>query len=203
MLMKKLLYILSVLLLVVSVSAQTVVRMRMPHQSEKKLEVVTLFAEGLPLGIPVVLGTIGFDISGGEEPLTFEWLKDNVVVATGDIAVITPVAGSQYMLRVSDRAGCYFEESIRLDATAKIRGNELDQMIIVAPTVISNEITVQVNSYFPINARVRVFSTGGEMYLDQVISGNYQQYINWEEGVYFVVITAGDQHQVTKVIVKK
>ena len=108
MLMKKLLYIISVLLLVVSVSAQTVVRMRMPHQSEKKLEVVTLFAEGLPLGIPVVLGTIGFDISGGEEPLTFEWLKDNVVVATGDIAVITPVAGSQYMLRVSDRAGCYF-----------------------------------------------------------------------------------------------
>ena len=76
-------------------------------------------------------------------------------------------------------------------------------MIIVAPTVISNEITVQVNSYFPINARVRVFSTGGEMYLDQVISGNYQHYINWEEGVYFVVITAGDQHQVTKVIVKK
>lgn len=199
--MKKVLIIIAFILLLMPVHAQTVIRMRMPQQSEQALEVVTLFSEGLPVGIPVVLGAIGFDISGGTAPFLLEWLQNDTVVATGDVAVIMPVVGSNYTLRVSDRAGCYVEQSIQVDAQMKIKKNYLEDLVKVSPTLISNELQVRVNSYFPLEAQIRVFDTNGKLYLNQPLSGDLTTAINWEKGMYYVVISAGELHQVTKVIV--
>lgn len=199
--MKKVLIIIAFILLLMPVHAQTVIRMRMPQQSEQALEVLTLFSEGLPVGIPVVLGVIGFDITGGTAPFLLEWLQNDTVVATGDIAVITPKSGSTYMLRVSDQAGCYVEQSIQVDAQMKIKKNYLEDLVKVSPTLISNELQVRVNSYFPLEAQIRVFDTNGKLYLNQPLSGDLTTAINWEKGMYYVVISAGELHQVTKVIV--
>jgi hypothetical protein len=199
--MKHLLMIIALFLLLMPVNTQTVIRMRMPQQSEQALEVVTLFSEGLPVDIPVVLGVIGFDISGGTAPFLLEWLQNDSVVATGDIAVITPKTGKTYMLRVSDQAGCYAEQSIRLDAQLKIKANYLEDIVRVSPTLISNELNVRVSSYFPLDARIRVFDTNGKLYLNQKLQGDLTTAINWENGMYYVVISAGELLQVTKIIV--
>ena len=201
--MKKVLIINIFLFLLMSVQSQTVIRMRMPQQSEQALEVVTLFSESLPVGIPIVLGAIGFDITGGTAPFLLEWLKDDVVVATGDIAVITPETGKNYILRISDNAGCYIEQSIQIDSKSKVKANYLDEIFRVAPTVISNELSVKVNSIFPLKARIRAFSTEGILCLDEEMLGEYHTGINWGNGIYFVVISAGELHQVTKIIVAK
>lgn len=201
--MKQILMIITLFLLLMPVQTQTVIRMRMPQQSEQALEVLTLFSEGLPVGIPVVLGVIGFDITGGTAPFLLEWLQNDTVVATGDIAVITPKSGSTYMLRVSDQAGCYAEQSIRVDTQLKVKSNYLDEMVRVSPTLITDELMVRISSYFPLDARIRVFNTNGKLYLDQGLQGDLTTAINWENGIYYVVISAGELHQVTKVIVGK
>jgi len=185
------------------IGAQTVVRMRMPEQSERALEIVTLFSDGLPTGFPIVLGTIGFDVSGGTAPLTFEWLKDNTVIATGEIAVITPVTGSTYVLRVSDKGGCYFEEVIRIDARAKAGSEYVESLFKVSPTIVAHELTVESNSFFPIQARIRVYNMAGNMMLDEEFAGSFQANLNWADGVYFVLISAGGHHKVTKISVLK
>lgn len=201
--MKTIIPIILILFTVAQPSAQTVVRMRMPEQSERALEIVTLFSDGLPTGFPIVLGTLGFDVSGGTAPLTFEWLKDNSVIATGEIAVITPVAGSTYSLKVSDKAGCYFEEVIRIDAQAKAGNAYIESLFKVSPTVVINELNVESNSFFPIQARLRVYNTAGLLMLDEEFAGSFQANLNWADGIYFVVISAGGHHKVTKISVKK
>jgi hypothetical protein len=201
--MKTIIPLLIALFLLAPLSSQTVVRMRMPEQSERGLDIITLFSDGLPTGFPIVLGTIGFDVSGGTAPLVYEWLKDNVVIATGEIAVITPAAGSTYALRVSDKAGCYFEEVIRIDAQAKAGSTYIESLFQVSPTIVSHALIVESKSFFPIQARIRVYTTQGKLMLDEEFAGGFQSGLNWADGVYFVVISAGGHHKVTKISVKK
>ncbi|MDX9748291.1 MAG: T9SS type A sorting domain-containing protein [Paludibacter sp.] len=201
--MKTIVAFLIVLFSLAQLSAQTVVRMRMPEQAEQALEVITLFSDGLPTGFPIVLGTLGFDVNGGTAPLTFEWMKNNTVIATGDIAVITPVAGSTYSLRVSDKAGCYFEEVLRIDTQSKAGSEYIESLFKVSPTIVANELTVESNSFFPIQARIRVYNTSGLLMLDNEFAGSFQANMNWPDGIYFVVISAGGHHKVTKISVKK
>lgn len=201
--MKALIPLLIVFFSMIHLNAQTVVRMRMPEQSERALEIVTLFSDGLPTGFPIVLGTLGFDVSGGTAPLNFEWLKDNKVIATSEIAVITPAAGSTYSLRVSDKAGCYFEEVIRIDAQAKAGSAYIESLFKVSPTIVVHELSVESSSFFPIQARIQVYNIAGTMMLDEEFAGSFQTNLNWADGVYFVVISAGGHHKVTKISVKK
>ncbi|MDD2284252.1 MAG: T9SS type A sorting domain-containing protein [Paludibacter sp.] len=201
--MKQVIMTIAFFLLLMPVHSQTVIRMRMPQQSEQALEVVTLFSEALPVGIPVVLGVIGFDITGGTTPYLLEWLRNDTVVATGEVAVVTPKVGSTYMLRVSDKAGCFMEQALQLDTRSKVKANYLEDIVKVSPTVISNELIVRVNSYFPLDARIRVFDTNGKLCFDQRLQGDFTTAINWDNGIYYVVISAGELHQVTKVIVSK
>ena len=67
-----------VLLCNFAVTAQTVVRMRLPEQTENALSVATLYNEALPTGISIVLGVVGYEINGGTAPYQFEWLKNNL-----------------------------------------------------------------------------------------------------------------------------
>ncbi|OJV39358.1 MAG: hypothetical protein BGO29_07690 [Bacteroidales bacterium 36-12] len=183
--------------------SQTYVRMRMPQQSERALEVITLFSEDLPVGIPVVLGVIGFDISGGDEQYTLEWLQNDSLLAVGDIAVITPKEGKTYSLKVSDNSGCYAQEFFTISSKAKVKSAYFDGLVDIYPTVISNELSVIVKGFLPLDTRIRIFSTEGKLCLDQQLVNSFVAGINWNSGVYYVVITADELHQVTKIIVKK
>lgn len=201
--MKTHLHIILFLSLTLSSFSQTYVRMRMPQQSERAMEVVTLFSEELPVGIPVVLGVIGFDISGGAEPYTLEWLINDEVVATGDIAVITPEGGKTYSLKVSDNVGCYAQEFFNINTKVKAKSAYFDGIVDVYPTFISYEFSVFVRGFLPENTRIRVFSTEGKLCFDQQLVADFTAHINWDAGVYYVIVTADELHQVTKIIVKK
>src|SRR5680860_816539 len=88
------------------ISAQTVVKMDMPEQADFPLEVVALFDEEIPEGIPVVLGLMGYDVEGGITPYSFEWTQNGDVVSTTDIVIFTPAKGDDLSLTISDKNKC-------------------------------------------------------------------------------------------------
>jgi len=121
--MRKYFKILIVLLSSLMATAQTVVRMRMPAQSENALSVATLYNEALPTGVSIVLGVVGYEINGGTAPYQYEWLKNNQVISTGEVAVIVPEKDMNYVLRVKDKNGCSVENAINVTNSAKVAKN--------------------------------------------------------------------------------
>src|SRR5690606_6259664 len=87
--------------------AQTGVKMEVPPQAQEPLAVVVLFDEQVPEGIPVVLGLMGYDVTGGIEPYTYEWIQHGTVIGTGDIVVITPAKGDKFELNATDKNRCH------------------------------------------------------------------------------------------------
>ena len=66
--MKKTIIIAITVVSILFCPAQTVVKMKMPAQANEPLKVVVLFEEPVPEGMPVVLGLMGYNITGGMAP---------------------------------------------------------------------------------------------------------------------------------------
>ncbi|MDD3322704.1 MAG: T9SS type A sorting domain-containing protein [Paludibacter sp.] len=184
-----------------SLSAQTVVNMKMPTQAAEALEVAILFEEPLPLDIPVVLGIIGFGIKGGTNPYTYTWLKDEVIIGTGTTIVITPTAGSTYTLRVSDKNKCVINNSLNLSAIKKAPGNYRIEQLKIYPTLVNTHINVEFSEFVPENTQIKIFDIKGINHFQQNITGSTTIYPQLTQGEYFVVIESAGKYSVQKIIV--
>lgn len=186
--------------------SQTIVKMDMPAQAKQALNVVTLFDETLPLNTTVVLGAVGYDITGGTSPYTFSWLKDNQIVATGDIAVLQPVTGSTYSLKVTDKNNCSTTTAINLNVSSKVKKEESGANAIrISPTVVSDHIMVNFSSndaITAITATVRIFDLAGMVRFQQEIVSSTRLDINLAKGNYFVVVQRNANTVVEKIIVQ-
>lgn len=183
--------------------SQTVVKMNMPSQAKQALNVVTLFDETLPLNTTVVLGAVGYDITGGTSPYTLTWLKDNQVVATGDIAVIQPVSGSAYSLKVTDKNNCSTTTAINLNVSSKVKKDQSGaNAITISPTIVSDHILVNFSSNDAITATVRIFDMAGKVRFQQEIVSSTRLDINLSKGNYFVVVQRNANTFVEKIIVQ-
>lgn len=183
--------------------SQTIVKMDMPAQAKQALNVVTLFDETLPLNTTVVLGAVGYDITGGTSPYTLTWLKDNQVVATGDIAVIQPVSGSAYSLKVTDKNNCSTTTAINLNVSSKVKKDQSGaNAITISPTIASDYILVNFSSNDAITATVRIFDMAGKVRFQQEIVSSTRLDINLSKGNYFVVVQRNANTFVEKIIVQ-
>lgn len=183
-------------------TAQTVVRMRMPAQSENALSVVTLYNEALPIGVSIVLGVVGYEISGGTAPYQYEWLKNNQVIATGEIAVIVPEKNMNYVLRVKDKNLCSFENAINVTNSAKVAKNYLSESVKFNIQQFTNQLSVEFKGFVPENTTLSVFDVHGMLYVKQAISENTTIPFQLPSGVYLAVIGNGQMYHVQKFIVK-
>lgn len=184
------------------ISAQTVVRMRMPAQSEKALNVSTLYNEALPTGVSIVLGVIGYDISGGTVPYQYEWLKNNQVIATGEIAVIVPEKDMNYVLRVKDKNGCSVESAINITNSSKIAKNYLSETVKVNLKQFTNQLSVDFKSFVPENTSVSIFDLQGKQHFKQAISESTTIPVQLPLGAYLVIVGNGQLYHVQKILVK-
>ncbi len=99
--------------------AQTVVKMKMPAQANEPLKVVVLFEEPVPEGMPVVLGLMGYNITGGMAPYTYQWIQNGTTIGSGDVVIITPKKGDKFELKATDRNRCYSTQSFSLKVIAR------------------------------------------------------------------------------------
>ncbi len=198
--MKTLLCILISLTTILAGSAQTVVKMSLPPLPESPLEVVTLFDEGIPLNKTVVLGAMGYKIFGGTSPYTLQWLKNNQVVATGDIAVIKPETGATYALKVTDKNNCYSEIAINVDAS-KNTLMARSPNILVTPTMVTDRITISfVDNQFA-EADVRILDTRGTVRFQTSINGSSHVPLQLPKGNYYVVVNSKLDYSAEKIFI--
>jgi len=199
--MKSIFVILVISFCTLVAGAQTVVKMSLPPLPETPLDVVTLFDEGIPLNKTVVLGTMGYKILGGTSPYTFQWFKNDQVVATGNIAVIKPETGASYSLKISDRNNCFKVISINVDASSKV-DSETDKQILITPTVVSDHLTISFVDNQPSEAEVSILDSRGVFQLNTSIAGSTQLPLQLPAGSYYVVVRRQQDIVAEKIVVR-
>jgi len=200
--MKRYSTLLTVLLCSLLLAAQSVVRMRMPAQSENALSVATLYSEALPTGVSIVLGVVGYEINGGTAPYQYEWLKNNEVIATGEIAVIVPEKGMDYKLRVKDRNNCTIENAINVSSSAKVAKNYLSDHVKINLSPVSRQLSIDFKGFVPENMSVSIFDLQAKLHAKQALSESTSIPIELPPGVYMVVVGNGQMYHVQKILVK-
>lgn len=182
--------------------SQTLVKMDLPRQAEQVLNVVALFDEELPEGIPVVLGLMGYDVEGGITPYTFEWLLNDEVISTSDIAVFTPKQGDDLVLSVSDKNHCRATTAFNLKAliVPKTPDEGGEEEIKVYPTVFTGELTIEIPESAHKKALVRIFTLSGTMVCQEYLPESTSLFLNLIPGTYFISVKTEEQHKLEKII---
>jgi hypothetical protein len=184
---------------------QTVVKMTLPPQGQQPLNVEVLFDEEVPEGIPVVLGLIGYKVTGGIEPYTYEWIQNGKVIGTGDIVMITPAKGDQFELKAIDKNKCYSTSSFNLRmATKSTTDKEQNQKFKIYPTIVKDDV-IHIDfqeTDAPMNANIRIFSLKGILLFQTMASQSCTVTHSLTDGFYFVSVQTDGYHQVEKIIVQ-
>lgn len=189
----------------IPIQGQTVVKMVLPQQAKEQLKVEVLFDEEIPEGMPVVLGLIGYKVTGGIAPYTFEWIQNGKVVGTSDIVIITPVKGDQFELKAIDKNKCYSTTAFNLRMIMKSANDDnQNTKFNIYPSLVRDDV---IHIDFPtsiesINANVRIFNLKGSMVFQKFVNGNYTIYQHLSDGIYFISVQTDQSHQVEKIIVQ-
>ena len=186
-----------------NLSAQTVVKMDLPQQSDRPLRVVALFDETIPEGIPVVLGLMGYDVEGGIAPYKYEWLVNGAIASTTDILIFTPKKGDDLSLKVVDNNLCRANTTFNLKFANLPENPNPEELegIEIYPTIVRDFIQIKFKSVAGKQALIRIFDTAGKLAYQEYISESAQINVNLPAGTYFVSVKIGDLHKVEKVIV--
>lgn len=184
-------------------SAQTVVKMDMPPQADEQLNVIALFDEEIPEGIPLVMDLMGYNVSGGIAPYSYEWLLNGSVASTNNMITFTPQKGNNLSLKVTDDMGCRAVTSFnlkvaRLDLPPE--ANERNRRINIYPTVVNDNINIEIPGNLNENAVIKIFDISGNLIKDEKISGNKNIKLDFDAGVYFISVEVGNKKVVQKII---
>lgn len=185
--------------------AQTIVKMSLPAQAKEPVNVVVLFDEQVPEDMPVVLGLMGYNISGGIEPYTFQWMQNGNVIGTGDVVVITPKKGDQFSLRATDKNKCYNTTSFNMRVISRVNAhNEENKDFRIYPTLVKDDVIhIDLPKFDkPTTLNVRIFDLEGNLKYQTFITESYTINHLLANGVYFVSVKADEFHKVEKIIVQ-
>lgn len=203
--MKKHIILLALIGSLFCIHSQTIVKMAVPIQAKEQVKVVVLFDEEVPVGMPVVLGLMGYSVTGGIEPFTYQWVQNGNVVGTGDVVIITPQKGDQFSLKVIDKNKCHNTTSFNMKVISRVSGqNEEINGIKVYPTIIKdNQIHIDMEKSDKMkNANIRIFDVKGNLIYQTFVTESYTIDHYLLDGTYFVSVKSDDLHKVTKIIVQ-
>jgi len=188
------------LLLGSMLAAQTVVKMDMPPQADEALQVVALFDEELPEGVPVVLGLMGYDFSGGMAPFNFEWMLNGEVISTNDIAIFTPHTGDDLVLKITDNNACSASTAfnLKISSIPKPEDEGLEN-IRIYPTMVKDEIFIELPQSDVSISQVRIFDVTGKLVFEQDLQGSTRIFPGLDSGIFFVSVRMNEKHKVEKV----
>lgn len=203
--MKKYLIILTLIGSLLGIHSQTVVKMNVPVQAKEQVKVVILFDEQVPEGMPVVLGLMGYNITGGIEPFSYQWVQNGNIVGTGDVVIVTPKKGDQFSLKATDKNKCYNTTVFNMKVISRVDGqSDEENGFKVYPTIITDDVIhIEIGkSDKIIHANIRIFDMKGDLMFQTFATENYIVNHYLANGIYFVSVKTNEYHTVTKVIVQ-
>ena len=187
-------------------SAQTVVKMNMPPQAKDPLKVTVLFDEEVPEGMPVVLGLMGYSVSGGMTPYTYEWMQNGKVIGTSDVVIVTPAKGDKIELKATDKNKCYSTMAFSLKVISRSPGanTQKNDSYTISPTLVKNGV---IHIGLPdaenkLKANVRIFDTNGTLKHQTYITESTDITCALLPGNYLVSLQTNVFHEVEKIIVQ-
>ena len=187
-------------------TAQVIVKMDLPPQAEQPLAVKVLFEEEVPEGMPVVLGLVGYRISGGVQPYSYEWIQNGKVVGTGDVVVITPAKGDVFELKATDKNKCHSLTSFSLKVIQRVstEANPVGRNIRIYPSIVQDDVFhIEVPEHLrSAGVWVRFFDVKGLKLYETVLHCSTSLKHLLPDGIYFVSVSNVEVHRVEKIIVK-
>ncbi|SKC12232.1 T9SS type A sorting domain-containing protein [Alkalitalea saponilacus] len=194
----------SIIMMVISSSllCQTVVRLTKPQQAEEPVAAFTLFDESLPAGIPSAIGTIGYEIFGGDLPYTYQWLKDETVIAEGEVAVIVPSMDHDYALRVSDRNNCTVIIPINISPTMPGEKSSSENDLNFWHELTRNHLRLSGDLSSDNPVEIRIYDINGRLMLEYFVYKETSIPVSLLPGVYLIYTRSGDLNKVQKAIVQ-
>ncbi|MDN5291991.1 MAG: hypothetical protein PWQ06_2230 [Anaerophaga sp.] len=181
--------------------SQTVVKMEMPAQSEEPVMAETLFDESLPLDIPTVLGPMGYDVKGGTPPYNFHWFEGENNISNYDIVTITPIAGNNYTVKISDRNNCSVTLTISISDETLKSGSPQPHVIAFASDQ-GNYLTLKLDKTISIPVKIEIFDLKGVKLQENSISETTSIPVNLQTGVYILNIQSSNFQHTEKIIIR-
>ena len=157
-------------------NAQTIVKMTVPTQAKEQVSVVVLFDEQVPEGMPVVLGLMGYNVKGGIEPYTYQWMQNGTVIGTGDVVIIIPKKGDTFSLKATDKNICYSTTSFNMKVIGRVNEQkEEENGFKIYPTFIKDDIIHidLLTSEKLIPANIRIFDLKSNLIFQTFATGSY------------------------------
>ena len=183
-------------------NGQTVVKMELAEQSVMPVQVETLFEEILPAGIPTAIGIMGFDIQGGSLPYVYHWIENDVVIAEGEVTVITPGSGKSYALKVIDKKNCSDVVPLSFGNT-KSDGSDMsfneDHQICTKFT--RDVIIINPHPKSLTDTAVKIYDMKGRLLVDTSVSGETHIPVNLSPGVYLLFTGYLNSYNINKYVV--
>lgn len=183
-----------------TLSGQTVVKMAMPEQTEEALSATTLFEEKIPLEVPTHLGPMGYDVSGGLAPYTWQWLENDEILSANDIALITPTEGNTYSVVVVDKNNCSVTLPIEISGEGlKNSGSEVNW--VEFSTGSDKNLTIKLNDSVSEEVTLQLIDINGRKHFETRIAMDTTIPLDIGSGMYFVYILGQDIQFVQKIMV--
>jgi len=192
---------LSLLLPGIIILSQTVVKMEMPSQSEEPIMAETLFDESLPLDIPTVLGPMGYEVKGGNAPYSFHWFEEGNNISNYDIVTITPVAGNNYTVTITDQNNCSVTLPISVSDESLKNGSPSPHVIAFLSDR-ANYLTLIPDKTISIPVKIEIFDLKGVKLQENSISETMSIPVNLQTGVYILNIQSSNFQHTEKIIVR-
>lgn len=187
-------------------SAKTLVKMAQPAQAADVLKVVVLFDEEVPEGVPIVLGLMAYDVTGGFSPYTYEWLQNGKVVGTEEVVVITPAKDDSFTLRATDRNHCVSLHDFNMKVIQRTPGDEVSspKRFRVFPTLV-REGGFQVKCDLLLSDKISellLIDSRGNRLMHYTFSNELAVLPVLVNGIYYAVIRSGSYVQVEKLVME-
>ena len=199
---EKLIMLISLIFISLCAGAQTTIRV-MADQPEK-LE-ARLTEEPVTIADRSVIFGDNLDISGGEGPFNYHWMKNGETAGRGTILEVLPFIRSDiYSLRITDANNCtaLIVMPGDIEIPIGVEDEKGKSQISVYPVPASRHITIDPGDNQEI-LRVAFYSSSGDIILKKQIQGRSVIEISFPAGIYMIRITGivSGMTEVRKIVV--
>lgn len=196
------LMIVSLMFVASVVNGQVVVKMEMPAQPDQPLAAMTLFDESLWINIPNALGPMGFDISGGSPPYTFQWMENGTVFSTDATVTFTPQQGGSYTVTILDGNNCAVTMPLTTQNLTNIDSEANEEQVFSASYLKETSILRLFLSLPPERAySLQVYDLHGRVLFEKEVTDIGDVPVTLSSGLYIVSLSGEETGFTTRIVV--
>ena len=162
-----------------------------------ELEAGSIFEIQVDTIIPVkgdTLGSIDITVLGGQEPLSYQWLQNNMIFSDSEDLENAP--DGTYIIQITDASGCQVMKTIDIGNTTRI--TTLQELgINIYPNPVGDQLTLVSR---PIIDQVRIYNLSGQLKLSDLYHPRSIDLSTLSPGLYIIELRLAGNSYYRKLI---